>query len=43
MLELISKDIPNGSKIKLYLITGDTIEGVLIEVGSNYVAESLSE
>ena len=37
MLELISKDIPNGSKIKLYLITGDTIEGVLIEVGSNYV------
>ncbi len=37
MLELISKDIPIGSKIKLYLITGETIEGVLIEVGSNYV------
>lgn len=37
MLELISKDVPCGSKIKLYLISGETIEGVLLEVGSNYV------
>ena len=37
MLELISKDVPTGSKIKLYLITGDTIEGILAEVGSNFI------
>ena len=37
MLELISKDVPIGSKIKLYLITGDTIEGILAEVGSNFI------
>lgn len=40
MLELIAKDVPTGSQIKIYLITGDTIEGILDEVGSNFIVVS---
>ena len=37
MLELIEKDIPTGAEMKLYLISGDTIVGRLMEVGAGYI------
>ena len=37
MLDLLKKDIPVGTEVKIYLISGDTVKGYLREIGANYI------
>lgn len=37
MLEIFKKDVPVGSEVKVYLISGENVLGTLEEVGSSYI------
>ena len=37
MLGILKQDAQIGDSINLYLTTGDTVKGTIIEIGDNYL------